>query len=489
MKYEKLYISGMTCINCQTRITAALNDSSGITEVSVSYETGTAEFSYDLAKISLDQIIAIINNLGYEASVQGTSKKKNIQKAVQEIAIIAVLFILLQRFGILNRLAPNSLADSEMGYGMLFAIGLITSIHCIAMCGGINLSQTLQKDTSTEVSRAMFRNTLEYNIGRVISYTVIGGVLGGIGALAGIGSSLQTSTFFQGILKLLAGIIMVVMGVNMLGIFPRLRKLRMHLPGLMKNANKRSGRKPRTSFFVGLCNGFMPCGPLQSMQIVALASGNPLAGALSMFCFSLGTVPLMLGFGSAVSMLGKQFTRQVLKVGAILVVVMGLSMMVQGGNLSGLNGKVTGTLMAENADTKVEADKNNSDFTTENKDISKGTADTEKASEMIPAADTATASAAASENTDEIQYITSTLQPGRSYPDITVKAGEPVKWTVDAPDGSVNGCNYMIIQQDLGIEHTFDEGENVIEFTPEKAGTYIYTCWMGMITGKIYVES
>ncbi len=473
MKHEKLYISGMTCINCQTRITAALNKCSDITEVSVSYENGTAEFFYDPKKISLDQIVTIINNLGYEVSMQNASKKKNIQKAVREIAIIGVLFFLLQRFGILNRLAPNSLADDEMGYGMLFVIGLITSIHCIAMCGGINLSQTLQKDTSAEVSRAMFRNTLEYNIGRVISYTVIGGVLGGIGALAGIGSSLQTSTFFQGMLKLLAGIIMVVMGVNMLGIFPGLRKLRIHIPKFGKNVKLKSGRKPRTPFFVGLCNGFMPCGPLQSMQVVALASGNPLAGALSMFCFSLGTVPLMLGFGSAVSMLGKRFTRQVLKVGAILVVVMGLSMMAQGGTLSGLNGKATGALMAENTDTNTDADNN----------------DINKISETRTATDTTTSSADENENTDETQYVTSTLQAGRSYPDITVKAGEPVKWTVEAPDGSINGCNYKIIQQELGIEYAFDEGENVIEFTPEKAGTYTYTCWMGMITGKIYVES
>lgn len=446
MKHEKLYISGMTCINCQTRIESALNDRSGITEVSVSYETGTAEFSYDSEIVSLDQLITMIGDLGYEASAQNTSQKKVILRAVREIAIIAVLFFLLQRCGILNRLVPNSLADSEMGYGMLFVIGLITSVHCIAMCGGINLSQTLQKDTSTEISRAMFRNTLEYNIGRVVSYTVIGGVLGAVGALAGIGSSLQTSTFFQGILKLFAGIIMLVMGVNMLGIFPGLRRLTIHIPNFNKNTKPKSGRKPRTPFFIGLCNGLMPCGPLQSMQVVALASGNPLTGALSMLCFSLGTVPLMLGFGSAVSMLGKRFTRQILKAGAILVVVMGLSMMVQGGTLSGLNSKATGTLMAENTDVDKK-------------------------------------------NTDEIQYITSTLQPGRSYPDITVKAGEPVKWTVEAPDGSVNGCNYKIIQQDLGIEYAFDEGENVIEFTPEKAGIYTYTCWMGMITGKIYVES
>lgn len=446
MKHEKLYISSMTCINCQTRIASALNDCSGITEVSVSYETGTAEFSYEPEMVSLDRIITMIDDLGYETSAQNTSKKKVILRAVREIVIIAVLFFLLQRCGILNRLVPNSLADSEMGYGMLFVIGLITSVHCIAMCGGINLSQTLQKDTSTEISKVMFRNTLEYNIGRVVSYTMIGGVLGAVGALAGIGSSLQTSTLFQGILKLFAGIIMVVMGVNMLGIFPGLRRLTIHIPNFNKKTKQKSGRKPRTPFFIGLCNGLMPCGPLQSMQVVALASGNPLAGALSMLCFSLGTVPLMLGFGSVVSMLGKRFTRQVLKAGAILVVVMGLSMMVQGGTLSGLNSKVTGTLMAENTDIDKK-------------------------------------------NTDETQHITSTLQAGRNYPDITVKAGEPVKWTVEAPDGSVNGCNYKIIQQDLGIEYAFDEGENVIEFTPEKAGTYTYTCWMGMITGKIYVES
>ena len=192
-----------------------------------------------------------------------------------------------------------------------------------------------------------------------------------------------------------------------------------------------------------------------------------------MLCFSLGTVPLMLGFGSVVSMLGKRFTRQVLKAGAILVVVMGLSMMVQGGNLSDLNGKVTSIFMAENTGINVDTDGNNSDFTTENEIISKETVDTEKAIA----------------DPDETQYITSTLQAGRSYPDITVKAGEPVKWTVEAPDGSINGCNYKIIQQDLGIEYSFEEGENVIEFTPSEAGTYTYTCWMGMITGKIYVES
>ena len=92
MKHEKLYISGMTCINCQTRIASALNNRSGITEVSVSYETGTAEFSYDPEMVSLDRIITMIDDLGYETSAQNTSKKKVILRAVREIVIIAVLF-------------------------------------------------------------------------------------------------------------------------------------------------------------------------------------------------------------------------------------------------------------------------------------------------------------------------------------------------------------------------------------------------------------
>ena len=454
MKYQKIYVNGMTCINCQNKIISALQQTNGITEVSVSYETGVAEVTYDPNQISMEQIITQINNLGYGASTQNISKKETIIRAVREIAIIAVIFFLLQRLGILNRLAPGKLADSEMGYGALFVIGLITSVHCIAMCGGINLSQTLAR----EKNRSMFLNSLEYNIGRVISYTMIGGVLGAIGGLAGIGDSLQTSTFFQGMLKLFAGIIMVVMGINMLGIFPGLRKLKLRIPNFGRNVAARSAGKTRIPFIVGLCNGFMPCGPLQSMQIVALASGSPLAGAASMLCFSLGTVPLMLGFGSAVSMLGKKFTGQVLKVGAILVVVMGLSMMAQGGTLSGMSSKTTGTFLTENTNLP-KADSENT------------VADTNSTTDA-----------------DGIQYVTSTLQAG-SYPDITVKAGEPVEWTIDAPDGSINGCNYSIIQQDLGIQYSFNPGENVIEFTPTEAGTYTYTCWMGMITGKIYVES
>jgi len=459
LRQIKLYIEGMTCINCQNKIEKELRKRLGIEKISVSYENGTVDIYYDENEISPDKMITLIDDLGYQASLERASGKKVIWITIRELLVIIALFLLLQYFGILNYLTPSSLADSGMGYGMLFIIGLITSVHCIAMCGGINLSQTLYKETQ-DISQVMFKNTFEYNIGRVVSYTVIGGILGAIGSLTGIVGNLQTSTFLQGILKLLAGIIMVIMGANMLGLFPAVRKLKVRIPFLSEKImskgrrtfwGKKIATKRRTPFVIGVCNGFMPCGPLQSMQIIALASGNAFAGALSMFCFSIGTVPLMLGFGTFISMLGKRFTRQVLRAGGILVVVMGLSMMSQGNALAGFeNVFTTGTgeqilnaTKAGNTDIAVEKD---------------GT-----------------------------QYISSTLQSGK-YPDITVKAGEPVKWTIEATKEDINGCNYKAVLQNFGVEQVFEEGKNVIEFTPTEAGTYTYSCWMGMITGTVHVE-
>ena len=223
MERRQLYIDGMTCINCQKRIENCLRKRVEIKEAEVSYETGTAEILYDANKITLQEIIRIINGLGYDAKAEPNSRKDIALRAVQELTIILVVFFLLQHFGILNRLAPDSLADASMSYGMLFVIGMVTSVHCIAMCGGINLSQTLQREASKDISRKMFKNTLMYNMGRVVSYTVIGGVLGAIGGLTGIGGSLQSSSLLQGSLKLFAGIVMIIMGVNMLGIFQGLR--------------------------------------------------------------------------------------------------------------------------------------------------------------------------------------------------------------------------------------------------------------------------
>jgi plastocyanin domain-containing protein len=84
------------------------------------------------------------------------------------------------------------------------------------------------------------------------------------------------------------------------------------------------------------------------------------------------------------------------------------------------------------------------------------------------------------------QIIDSTLLPNR-YPAIVVQQGIPVRWTIKAPPGSINGCNNRMIIREYGITHTFSPGDNVIEFTPAKKGRFTYSCWMGMIRSTITV--
>ena len=232
---------------------------------------------------------------------------------------------------------------------------------------------------------------------------------------------------------------MVLMGISLLGIFPFLRRITPHLPSFLTKKIYSAHKKQHGAFLIGFLNGFMPCGPLQAMWIVALVSGSPLSGTLSMLFFSLGTLPLMLGFSSIISIIGKKKAGIVMKAGAILVVVMGLSMVSQGYALGGI---------------KEEGIKSFD----------------KKAIELQ----------------DGKQLIKSWLEINK-YPDITVKKGIPVRWEIQADKNSLTGCNYRMILRDfkLGVEMGY--GTNVIEFTPEKTGDFKYTCWMGMINGKIKV--
>jgi len=441
MKNKKLRISGMTCISCQQKIEKSLRKTPGIHHVKVSYSAGTADVTYDSAHVTLREIIEVIENLSYQVTNSQILQSPNLSRLAGILLIIAALYFLLQRFGVLNLLVPGQLASVNMSYGMLFIIGLLTSVHCVAMCGGINLSQCLprQPEEAAGSSPANLRAALLYNAGRVISYTAVGFIVGALG------SALTFSSTLQGVLKIVAGVFMVIMGVNMLGLSPWLRRLIPHLPPKFAQLSNSGQRKNSSPLIVGLLNGLMPCGPLQAMQIYALSTGNPLTGALSMFVFSLGTVPLMFGLGALTAALGRKFSKKVMTAGAVLVVVLGLAMFSQGWTLSGLTNNAPGSPVSG-----VQTDE----------------------------------TAATVEN--DVQQITSILS-ARRYPDITVQAGVPVRWIINSPTGSINGCNNRMLIQPYGIEHAFQPGENIIEFTPAESGRIQYSCWMGMITATITV--
>lgn len=445
-----LRIEGMTCASCEMRIENALKKLDGVIAVKAIYTSSNVYITYDLNAIRLEQIIQAVEKLDYIVKNKPDSvedPKTNVKKAADDkmtinqlLGIGIILFALY--FIIKNTVGFNFIPEinQSMGYGILFLVGLLTSLHCVAMCGGINLSQCVsyKVDNENPGKLSKLKPSLLYNSGRVISYTVIGGIVGALG------SGISFSGTAKGIVAIVSGVFMVIMGLNMLNIFPWLRKLNLRMPKIFGNKihNNNGNHGP---FYVGLLNGLMPCGPLQAMQIYALGTGSFAAGALSMFMFSIGTVPLMFSFGAVSSLLSGKFTHKMMKVSALLVIILGVVMANRGLALSGFS------LPAEPFGA------NNS---------------------------TQGSNAAAVQ--DGIQIVTTKLSSG-SYEPITVQKGIPVKWTIKAQKSDINGCNNEIIIPKFNKEKKLVPGDNIIEFTPTETGTFAYSCWMGMIRSKINV--
>lgn len=486
----------MTCVSCQRLIETKVGRMGGVRDVRVDWGEGTARVEYDPARTSTSAIEAAIEEAGYRVSEGGALTSSSFRSVAVALAAIVGLFVALDATGLLNTLAPQQLADGSMGYAMLSTIGLVTSVHCIAMCGGINLSQSLPSARALEGAKCATRRrpaatllpALLYNGGRVVSYTIGGFLLGGVGLIIGGGGTVGLSSMLQGVLKLLAGAVMVVMGIGMLGLFPQLRR---NLPRLPRSITDRLGSAASSSrrpFVVGLLNGLMPCGPLQSMQIVALASADPFVGALSMFLFALGTVPLMFGLGSIVSALGARFTRPVMTVGSVLVVVLGLAMISQGGSLSGLipphvlvPAVVALAIVAAATTVPVRDASTKLALVGATALIAAGAVGFWLSATALSGGDGARVRIV-----DGVQIVSTTLERGR-YANFTVQAGMPVRWEIDAAKEAINGCNNRFMIPTYGVEHSFIPGQNIVEFTPDAEGVVPYACWMGMIKGSITV--
>lgn len=449
-KTLRLKIENMTCPNCESKverlIRMGLADSLDLIErLNVSYKNAEAVIvmgvNVDFEILKLDELANALEREGYvlktishdDSDTEQAPEKYDLVSFGLIILLIVSLYYFVDHFIGFNFIPEVS---ANASYLMLFVIGLMTSLHCVSMCGGINLSQcivTRIEPIEKESFIKKYRPSILYNSGRVVSYTIIGGLVGAIGSVFSL--SLKAS----GMIAIIAGSFMVLMGLNMLSISPALRKWIPQLPKL-KLLEMNPNTKTHRPFYVGLLNGFMPCGPLQTMQIFALGTGSALAGALSMFAFSLGTVPLMFVFGAVSSNLSKKFTDNMLKVSAILVIVLGIIMFGRGLSLGG---------------------------------------------SVVSYA--ATSGYVVSEIGLSGQTVRTELSSG-SYPAIVVQKGVPVKWVMDADASNINGCNNRINIPFAGIRnYRFSPGENIIEFTPTETGTFGYSCWMGMISGQIRV--
>lgn len=400
---------------------------------------------------------------------------------------------------------------ANASYGLLFVVGLLTSFHCLGMCGGVVISQTLKKvnvrlpagsdacisnDSPTGKALSEKNNSnvnavdmavngresliladdngnaskgtwlmpsVLYNAGRIIAYTFVGAVVGGIGSLVSFPGA------WKGLVPIFGGLFMIIMGINLLGIFPALRKLNIRMPYFAARKIRKENSYP--PFFIGLLTGLMPCGPLQIVQLYALGTGSAFQGALSMFIFSLGTVPALFTLGAVNSFISQKYTRQLLKFSAVLVIFLGFIMLGRGAALAGIN--MPGTTLAGTSQTAA----------SQTATSQTGTTSTEPKANTLIVADSNTAVA---QLDGAVQVVTTSITED-SYPPIMVQIGVPVKWTLKATEDTFNNCNKAIDIPAFRIERDLQIGDTLVEFTPIKTGTIPYSCWMGMIKSKIFV--
>jgi sulfite exporter TauE/SafE len=351
---------------------------------------------------------------------------------------IAALFLLLSRIDLI----PNDISFGEnIGYGIVFLIGLLASVStCIAVTGGLFVSLAAKYDEQAAhlSSAARFVTYLSFNAGRIISYTAFGALIG----LAG--SALTLSPAAYGVVTIVVSVLMLVLGIQMLGLLPGVKNLRVQMPAALKRWNEAliDRRSRSAAFALGALTFFLPCGFTQALQLYVLAKADPVAGALTMFVFSLGTLPVLIGLSLATSFSAGNFKRYFFRFAGAAVIVLSLSSIHQGLSLLELWPWRSATTQQAELESKLGAV-----VLRDGKQIA------------------------------TMKVVGLEYQPNR----FAVVEGIPVEWRIDATEAE--GCGRVIIVPKLRISRLMSASEpTVIQFTPSETGEIMFNCGMRMMT-------
>jgi sulfite exporter TauE/SafE len=341
----------------------------------------------------------------------------------------------------------------------MFVIGLVTSVHCVFMCGGLVLTYAVKGTEDGPWYRRLVPH-LAYQGAKIVSYATVALLLGGLVVLLGRAVDI---TPFRNWLMVVAGIYMVLLGVGMTGKVKALRYLTPRPPKFLIDALSRNRKKASadaaeghaslaTPISFGLLTGLMPCAPLIAAQASAMATGSPVTGALAMVAFGLGTMPLMLVFGFASSLLSRQFQAKLQIVAALAVMIFGLVIFNRGLMVVG----------------------------------SPVTFDTVRVAVLGSGTSTATA-ATYTKGADGVVEIPLTIENAQYVPQtVSIPANTKVRLVVDRKEA--NACSAQLSIPKAGVlANLKDNGITDVDVPAMPAGSYTLTCGMGMISGSLSV--
>jgi len=212
--------------------------------------------------------------------------------------------------------------QEQISYFSAFLVGFLGVVHCAGMCGGIIGALTLSQQSDNRTQKVSI--LLSYNLARILSYAIAGGLMGAFGWFA---TNWLDIHFAQGLLQLFAALFMLALGLYLGGWWFGLNRVE-YLGSFAWKKIEPLGRRLmpvrniRQAFVLGLVWGWLPCGLVYSVLIWTMSAGSFYEGALMMVSFGLGTLPNLLLMGLFAGSLLKYFQNKIVKQmsGAMIII-------------------------------------------------------------------------------------------------------------------------------------------------------------------------
>ncbi|RLD31594.1 MAG: sulfite exporter TauE/SafE family protein [Bacteroidetes bacterium] len=212
-----------------------------------------------------------------------------------------------------------------MEYISALVLGLLGSFHCIGMCGPIAIALPLKTNTWTERIASSFI----YNIGRTITYGILGFIFGLIGKGISLGGLQQWVSIIIGVLMILSVLFPVLF--RKVNLEKSTYQMISRLKG--KFGKMFSIRSYSSLFTIGILNGFLPCGLVYIAIAGAIVSGEVKDGILYMIIFGLGTIPVMMALSILGNVISVKFRNKIRVIIPIFIVIIGILFILRGMNL------------------------------------------------------------------------------------------------------------------------------------------------------------
>jgi uncharacterized protein len=229
-----------------------------------------------------------------------------------------------------------------LDFWLIFTLGFLGSFgHCVGMCGPLATAFSLSQTQNNSWRRQLQFHIL-LNVGRIVSYMIVGAAIGAIGSvllasgqMAGVGSDLRR------VLAIVTGLMLIWFGLRQIApdLLPRVPLLHPLLQGKLHDRLSAGMLKLSlkstfwTPALLGITWGLIPCGFLYAAQIKAAETGDLIKGATTMLAFGFGTLPTMLGVGVSTSLLSKDKRSQLFRLGGWVTLVIGALTLVRTGDM------------------------------------------------------------------------------------------------------------------------------------------------------------